>query len=79
MIPPETLESMESLGDDIEELNPDSPLQMAELLYDKLGVGRGQRIRTTKSGKRAALPARRNWKSGSGSTGNPSDYPLQAG
>jgi DNA polymerase-1 len=52
LIPPDKLEQFLSDSRDIDEININSAEQMADLLFGVLGVGRGQRLKTTKSGKR---------------------------
>lgn len=48
VIPPEAMGLLSQSSDDI---NIDSPEQMAELLYEVLEVGKGYRLKRTKSGK----------------------------
>ena len=48
VIPPE---AMGLLSQSSDEINIDSPEQMAELLYEVLEVGKGYRLKRTKSGK----------------------------
>jgi DNA polymerase I len=52
LIPPDKLEQFLSDSNDIDEINVNSAEQMADLLFGVLGVGSGQRLKTTKSGKR---------------------------
>lgn len=50
-IPAAQLEAFTSDGEDIS-FNVESPTQIGELLFTHLGVGRGKRLKTTKSGDR---------------------------
>lgn len=52
LIPPDKLDQFLADSNDITEINVNSAEQMADLLFGVLGVGRGQRLKTTKSGKR---------------------------
>lgn len=51
-IPPETLEEFVSESGDELDFNVNSAPQIAELLFKKLHIGRGLRLKTTKSGSR---------------------------
>lgn len=51
-IPPEALDQFVGESPNDLDLNVDSAEQIAHLLYKLLGVGRGQRLKLTKSGKR---------------------------
>lgn len=51
-IPQETLDEFVSESGDDLEFNVNSAPQIAKLLYEKLGIGRGLRLKTTKSGGR---------------------------
>lgn len=61
-IPPDKLEAFVELSggydDDVDEseieVNPDSGKQLSTLLFDVLGIGKGQKLKTTKGGDRLA-------------------------
>ncbi len=60
-IPPDKLEEFVELSggydDDVDEdveVNPDSGKQLSTLLFDVLGIGKGQKLKTTKGGDRLA-------------------------